>query len=94
MKTWYMNLTTKQFRTITGLMLILPFYTNFMLSILEIKNPYKDYILGIVLLAFILIKIRRSTHPSEFPKVKWSASLIIAAVILLLYFGSILVSKF
>lgn len=94
MKTWYMNLTEKQFRTITGAMLILPIYTNLMLSILEIKNPYKDHILGIMFLAFILIQIRRNTHPAEFPKVKWSVSIVIAAGILLFYLGLILINKY
>jgi hypothetical protein len=76
MKTWYMNLTTEQFRIIYTTLLLLPILTSLVFSILEIGKWYRDNSVALMFIPIVLVMIRRKTHPTEYPKTHWSVNYI------------------
>lgn len=77
MKTWYMNLTAKQFRIIYTTLLLLPILTSLVLSILEIGKWFRDNSVVLMFIPIILTMVRRKTHPMEYPKAHWSVNYIV-----------------
>jgi len=71
MKTWYMNLTAKQFKNIFGTLLVVPPLISVSLSLLQIWSTYTGYVTLYILPAYCFYLLRRYTHPSEFSKFRW-----------------------
>jgi hypothetical protein len=94
MKTWYMNLQAKQFRIIYTTLLILPILTSLAFSVLEIGKSFRSIYPAFMVIPLILIMVRRNTHPSEFPKMKWTSSMIIAAGILIIFYGVKIINRY
>ena len=82
-----MNLTVKQFKAIYYTFMILPVFISVVLSFLDIGKSFRNLYPAFMLIPLFLIIIRRNTHPSEFPKMKWTSSMIVAAGILIFFFG-------
>jgi hypothetical protein len=71
MKTWYMNLTAKQFKNIFGTLLVVPPLISVSLSLLQIWSIYTGYVTLYILPAYCFYLVRRYTHPSEFSEFRW-----------------------
>lgn len=71
MKTWYMNLTAKQFKNIFGTLLVIPPLISVSLALLQIWSTYTGYITLYILPAYCFYLLRRYTHPNEFSEFRW-----------------------
>jgi thiamine transporter ThiT len=76
MKTWYNNLTAKQFRIIYTTLWLLPITTSLVLSFLEIGKWFRDNSVAFMFIPIFFVMIRRKTHPAEYPKIHWSVNYI------------------
>lgn len=94
MKTWYMNLTERQFRNIYTTLMLFPILTSLVLSILEIGKWFRNIYPAFMLIPLFLIVVRRNTHPSEFPRMKWTSSMIVAAGILIFCYGLVIMNNY
>lgn len=91
---WYNNLTAKKFMNLYKLVLLLPMCLSLGLSFTDFDVPFGNKMVVFMLPALALVMVRRYTHSTDFPKMQWTITTLVAGGILLIFFGLKIVNSY